>query len=101
MSPRAKIYIITSGFFVCWAAAIIVHRMLLVHTPTATLHAIRPYLIVPYVFLYPAGFALTWFVEQSMKVHFKHRVLVWIPMACAGGLYLSLAIMFFIHSTII
>jgi hypothetical protein len=101
MSPRGKIYICTSGLFVSWAILILIHRLLLAYIPSADLEAMKGPLSVPFIFLYPVGFALTWFVERSMKVHFKHRILIWIPMACAGGLYLSLAIMFFIHSTIV
>lgn len=100
MSVYGKIYIVTSGLFVSWAILIGIHRLLLVYTGLTWLETMKPFLIVPYVFLYPVSFALTWFVERSMAVHFKHRILVWIPMACAGGLYLSLAVMFFIHSTI-
>ena len=100
MSPYGKIYIAASGLFVSWALLIVAHRFAMVYTDAPWLESIKPFLIVPFVFLYPVGFALTWFVERSMEVHFKHRILIWIPMACSGGLYLSLAVMFFIHSTI-
>ncbi len=100
MSTYGRIYVITSGLFINWAILIIIHRLLMIYGGFQALETMKPFLIVPYVFLYPVGFALTWFVERSMTVHFKHRILVWIPMACAGGLYLSLAVMFFIHSTI-
>ena len=100
MSPRGKIYAIASGLFVAWALVILAHTFWMNAAPSPALSASRGFIVVPYVFLYPVGFALTWFVERSMKVHFKHRVLVWIPMACAGGLYLALAVHFFIHSTI-
>ncbi|WP_372795767.1 hypothetical protein [Pontiella sp.] len=100
MSTYGKIYVATSGLFISWAVLIVIHRILLISTGLQWLETARPFLIVPYVFLYPVGFALTWFVERSMEIHFKHRILVWIPMACAGGLYLSLAVLFFIHSTI-
>ena len=101
MSVRGKIYACTSGLFVFWALAIVANRIVISTAPTPLAESIKAYLSVPYIFLYPVGFALTWFVERSMKVHFKHRILVWIPMACAGGLYLALAIQFFIHSTIV
>ena len=101
MSPHAKIYATASGLFVGWALVIVAHTVWMRAAPLSAAGALRGYLVVPYVFLYPVGFALTWFVERSMKVHFKHRVLVWIPMACAGGLYACLAIYFFLHSTIL
>ena len=92
MSTYGKIYIVTSGIFVSWAILIVIHRLMLVYAGFQWLETIKPFLIVPYVFLYPVSFALTWFVERSMVVHFKHRILVWIPMACAGGLYLFLGV---------
>ncbi|QBG46266.1 hypothetical protein EGM51_02170 [Verrucomicrobia bacterium S94] len=101
MSPYGKIYIATSGLFISWALLILIHRILLIYGDFRTLEELKGFLTVPYIFLYPAGFALTWFVERSMQIHFKHRILVWIPMACAGGLYLTLAVIFFIHSTIL
>ncbi len=100
MSTYGRIYISSSGLFISWAAVIILHRLALIHTAQPWLETARPFLIVPFIFLYPVGFALTWFVERSMDVHFKHRILVWIPMACAGGLYVSLAVLFFIHSAV-
>ncbi|MDZ8117131.1 hypothetical protein [Pontiella agarivorans] len=100
MSPYGKTYIAASGLFVSWAIIIVIHRILLIYGGFQSLEEIKGFLIVPYIFLYPVGFALTWFAERSMKIHFKHRILVWIPMTCAGGLYLALAVMFFIHSTV-
>ena len=47
------------------------------------------------VFLFPAGFALAWFVEQSLEKKLKHRTLVRVVVGIIGLLWLYLAITFF------
>lgn len=98
---RPKIYIGASGLFVLLALVICINRTVLFFDPLSPVARIAPYISVPFIFLYPVGFVLTWFVEQSMKVHFKHRILVWLPMAFAGFLYLYMAVNFFFKAVIL
>ncbi len=101
MDIRRNIYIGTSGLMVLIALTIVTCRTCAITMPTSAAGSISPYFSVPFIFLFPAGLALTWFVEQSMVVHFKHRVLVWIPMGLAGLLWAYLAVNFFFRSTIL
>ncbi|NNJ70547.1 MAG: hypothetical protein HKP10_04580 [Kiritimatiellales bacterium] len=102
MDIRKSIYITTSALMVLIALAIVTCRVCTTYFPaSAWAGAISPYFSVPFIFLFPAGLALTWFVEQSMTVHFKHRILVWIPMGLAGLLWAYLAVNLFFRSTII
>ena len=84
---RKKIYFGVSGFLVLLAFAALTYR-----PASSPVHNITTALMV---FLFPAGFALVWFVEQSLEKNLKHRTLVRVVVGFVGLLWLYLATQFF------
>jgi hypothetical protein len=95
MDIRQKIYFGTSGVLVVLALAILVCWIVSINSATSVASRIAPFLTVPFIFLFPAGIALTWFVEQSMEIHRKLRILVWSLMGLAALLWAYWSIVFF------
>ncbi len=87
MDIRTRIYFGTSGFLVLLALATIAYRPASSPTYNATTALM--------VFLFPAGFALAWFVEQSLEGNLKYRTLVRVVVGFLGLYWLYLAIHFF------
>jgi hypothetical protein len=86
MTHRETIYFGTSGFIIFLALASTT-------APTAR------YTGVPFIFLFPAGTALAWFVEQSLEIVLKLRILIWSCLGLSGLLWANLAVAFFFKST--
>jgi hypothetical protein len=87
MNLRKRIYFGASGFLVLLALAALAYRPV-----SSPVHNVTTALMV---FLFPAGFALAWFVEQSLENNLKHKVLVRIVVGIIGLFWLYLAIKFF------
>lgn len=94
MDHRKTIYYGVSGVLVFLALATI--AFWLVSVP-ATDHIAR-YTGVPFIFLFPAGIALTWFVEQSLEIGLIRRILIGSCLGLSGLLWAYLAYLFFFES---
>ena len=82
MDVRKRTYFGTAGFIVLLAVGAVAYPA--AHNATSALM----------VFLFPAGFALAWFVEQSLEENLKHRTTVRVVVALIGLFWLYLFINF-------
>jgi hypothetical protein len=87
MNLRKRIYFGTSGFLVLLALTAIAY-----HPASSSPHNVTSALMV---FIFPAGFALAWFVEQTLEKNLKHKMIVRIVVGIIGVFWLYLAVTFF------
>ena len=100
MDNRKTIYFGASGFIIFLALATITSWLVSSITFSPITDHIVRYTGVPFIFLFPAGIALTWFIGQSLEVGLKWKILVGSCLGLSGLLWAYLATAFFFGSIV-